>query len=92
MIQNNIQVASSNAESISASANNLQEKEISRDTESNITAKENSLTVYETSQVQKAAYRSVLEEDALHIETLGKTFEQVDQSIANILTAGLIGD
>jgi type VII secretion effector (TIGR04197 family) len=52
----------------------------------------NSITAYETSQTQKSAYRYALEQDAQHIKTLGKTFEQVDQSIANILTAGLLGD
>ena len=54
--------------------------------------KGNSITAYETSQTQKSAYRYALEQDAQHIKTLGKTFEQVDQSIANILTAGLLGD
>lgn len=38
-IQSNTQVASSSSDTISASANSLQEKEISKDTESNITAK-----------------------------------------------------
>ena len=89
-IQSNTQVASSSSDTISANANSLQEKEISKDTESNITAKGNSITAYETSQTQKSAY--ALEQDAQHIKTLGKTFEQVDQSIANILTAGLLGD
>ena len=41
---------------------------------------------------QIKSYRYALEQDAQHIKTLGKTFEQVDQSIANILTAGLLGD
>ena len=91
-IQSNTQVASSSSDTISASANSLQEKEISKDTESNITAKGNSITPYETSHTQKSAYRYALEQDAQHIKTLGKTFEQVDQSIANILTAGLLGD
>ena len=91
-IQSNTQVASSSSDTISANANSLQEKEISKDTESNITAKGNSITAYETSQTQKSAYRYALEQDAQHIKTLGKTFEQVDQSIANILTAGLLGD
>ena len=47
----------------------LQEKEISKDTESNITAKGNSITAYETSQTQKSAYRYALEQDAQHIKT-----------------------
>ena len=54
-IQSNTQVASSSSDTISASANSLQEKEISKDTESNITAKGNSITAYETSQTQKSA-------------------------------------
>lgn len=49
-IQSNTQVASSSSDTISANANSLQEKEISKDTESNITAKGNSITAYETSQ------------------------------------------
>ena len=47
-IQSNTQVASSSSDTISANANSLQEKEISKDTESNITAKGNSITAYET--------------------------------------------
>lgn len=85
-IQSNIKATTSSSDAILMSANSLQKKVISKDTESNITAKGNSIAAYETSQDQKTAYRFALEQDAQHIKMLGKTFEQVDQSIAKILT------
>lgn len=91
-IESSTQIATSYSNTVSTSASNLQEKKIEKDTESNITAKGNSITSYEISQIQKSAYRFALEQDAEHIKTLGKIYEQVDQSIANILTSGLLGD
>lgn len=83
-IQSNAQVATCNSDTILTAANSLQEKAISKDTQSNIIAKGCSVQVYKISQTQKLAYRVALEEDAQHIKTLGKTFEQVDQSMKDI--------
>ena len=69
-IQSNTQVASSSSETISASANGLQKKEITKDNESNITAKEASIVAYERGDSLKFSYQEALKLDADHIQEL----------------------
>lgn len=88
-IQSNTQVASSSSETISASANSLQEKEITKDNESNITAKEASIVAYERGDSLKFSYQEALKLDADHIQELGKTFEELDTEISLLLVVGI---
>lgn len=84
-IQSNTQVASSSSETISASANSLQKKEITKDNESNITAKDSSIVAYERGNSLKISYQEALKLDADHIQELGKTFEELDARISLLL-------
>ena len=88
-IQSNTQVASSSSETISASANSSQEKEITKDNESNITAKEASIVAYERGDSLKFSYQEALKLDADHIQELGKTFEELDTEISLLLVVGI---
>jgi len=88
-IQSNTQVASSSSETISASANSLQKKEITKDNESNITAKEASIVAYERGDSLKFSYQEALKLDADHIQELGKTFEELDTEISLLLVVGI---
>lgn len=88
-IQSNTQIASSSSETISASANSLQKKEITKDNESNITAKEASIVAYERGDSLKFSYQEALKLDADHIQELGKTFEELDTEISLLLVVGI---
>lgn len=88
-IQSNTQAASSSSETISASANSLQKKEINKDNESNITAKEASIVAYERGDSLKLSYQEALKLDADHIQELGKTFEELDTEISLLLAVGI---
>ena len=88
-IQSNTQAASSSSETISASANGLQEKEITKDNESNITAKEAAIVASERGDSLKLSYQEALKLDADHIQELGKTFEEVDTEISLLLAVGI---
>ena len=88
-IQSNTQAASSSSETISASANGLQEKEITKDNESNITAKEASIVADERGDSLKLSYQEALKLDADHIQELGKTFEELDTEISLLLVVGI---
>lgn len=88
-IQSNTQVASSSSETILASANSLQKKEITKDNESNITAKEASIVAYERGDSLKFSYQEALKLDADHIQELGKTFEELDTEISLLLAVGI---
>lgn len=88
-IQSNTQVASSSSDTISASANSLQKKEITKDNESNITAKKASIVAYERGDSLKFSYQEALKLDADHIQELGKTFEELDTEISLLLAVGI---
>ena len=88
-IQSNTQAASSSSETISASANGLQEKEITKDNESNITANEAAIVAYERGDSLKLSYQEALKLDADHIQELGKTFEELDTEISLLLAVGI---
>lgn len=88
-IQSNTQAASSSSETISASANGLQEKEITKDNESNITTKEAAIVAYERGDSLKLSYQEALKLDADHIQELGKTFEELDTEISLLLAVGI---
>lgn len=87
-IQSSSLLAAKNAGTISTGAQALQSQTISIDSQSTISAKENSANTFSNSQAQKENYRSVLEQDAKHIKTLGIAFDELDESISRMLCSG----
>lgn len=88
VIQSNQQAASSSSQTLTGKAQSLQQREIQKDSSTNITAKSEAIAAYDKGQGQKGSYRSALSQDAGHIATLGKTFEELDASISAMLSSG----
>ena len=88
VIQSSQQSAANSSQILAGSALGLQQKTITADGSTNITAKSEAVTAYEKAQSQKASYRKALSQDAGHIATRGSTFEQLDASISAMLSSG----
>lgn len=88
VIQSSQQSAANSSQILAGSAQGLQQKTITADGSTNITAKSKAVTAYEKGQSQKASYRNALSQDAGHIAALGSTFEQLDASISAMLSSG----
>lgn len=88
-IQSNTQISASNSQRLLESGLALQRKEITKDNESNITAKASSIVTYERGNSLKISYQEALKLDADHIQELGKIFEELDAKITLLLAVGI---
>lgn len=88
VIQSSQQSAANSSQALAGNAQSLQQKAITKDGDTNITAKGEAVAAYEAGQSQKLSYRNALSQDAGHIATLGNTFEQLDASISAMLSSG----
>lgn len=78
--------AEKDSQQIITVAKTLQNRDIQKDSSSNLTAQRESVSAYNLSQTKKSDYKAALQQDGKNIGAMGSVFGELDACIAEILS------